>query len=189
MTKILIVGDSFASLELAGTDGWPKKLADCYEVTNVAAPGIGEYKILQNLKSQRIAEFDLVIVSHTSPNRIHCEVNPLYPKGHLYSKSDVIFADAENKQSQFLIDFFKFIFDPEYYQFIHTCCCAEIDQLTRDVPTIHMTNFDWNGLYQFGNLINFYDLWLTNRGTKTHYNEHGNHVILETLVNQIKKIT
>ena len=187
MTNILIAGDSFASLQLSGSNGWPKKLAEQYSVTNVAEPGIGEYKILQNLKNQNINTFDLVIVSHTSPNRIHCDTNPLYPADHIYSKSDIIFADAENKKSQFLIDYFKFIFDPEYYQFVHTSCCQEIDRLTTSVPTIHMTNFEWTNLYNFKSMLNFHNLWLENRGTEVHYNEYGNQVILDTLLDRIKK--
>lgn len=190
MKKILIAGDSFSSLQLAGKNGWPKLLTNYYDVTNISQPGIGEYKILQRLKSQDLSKYDLVLISHTSENRLHCETNPLYSKNHLYHYSDIIFADAESKQSQLkiaksIVDYFKEVFDPEYYRFIHHSCCQEIDNLTTGMPVIHMTNFEWNNLYPFRNLINFYDLWINNPGPEVHYSDHGNQVILKTLVDKI----
>jgi hypothetical protein len=188
MTQILIAGDSFSSDQLAGENGWPRALAKKYSVTNVSQPGIGEYKILQNLKSQKLSNFDVVIVSHTSPNRVHCEINPLYPAGHLYSKSDIIFADAESKHNESIIDYFKLIFDTEYYRFVHTSCCREIDQITNTIPVIHMTNFEWSGLYEFDSMLNFYSLWTENRGNEVHYNKNGNDIILAALIDQIKML-
>ena len=62
MKKILIAGDSFSSLQLAGKNGWPKLLTNYYDVTNISQPGIGEYKILQRLKSQDLSKYDLVYI-------------------------------------------------------------------------------------------------------------------------------
>ena len=188
MTRILIAGDSFSSLELAGDHGWPRTLAEHYTVTNVSQPGIGEYKILQHLKTQDLHTFDLVIVSHTSPYRVHTEINPLYPQGHVYHKSDILFADAESKHS-FMSDYFKYVFDPEYYRFVHDSCCREIDQLTKHIPTIHITHFEWTGLYPFASLINFYTFWTANRGNEVHYNRNGNQYVLDTLTKEIEEKT
>jgi hypothetical protein len=106
----------------------------------------------------------------------------------LYSNSDIIFADAESKQNQSIIDYFTLIFDPEYYCFVHTSCCQAIDQMTADIPTIHMTNFEWDDLYQFNNMLNFYGMWTNNRGNEVHYNQNGNRIILQTLTERIDKI-
>jgi len=191
--KILLVGDSFSSLQLAGKNGWAKLLAERFEVTNLSQPGIGEYKILQKLKTQNLSDFDLILISHTSENRLHCQSNPLYPSTHLYHSSDIIFADAESKKPQLniansIVDYFKIIFDPEYYQFIHFCCCQEIDKLTSASPVIHMTNFQWNHLYAFKNLLNFYETWRRHPGNENHYSNEGNLIVFNTLLEKINKI-
>jgi hypothetical protein len=191
MKKIIIAGDSFASIKLAHDHGWPKLLEQSYNVTHVASPGVGEYKILQQLQKHDLSEFDAIIVSHTSPNRIHCEKNPLYPDDHVYRDSDVIFADAENKQStvplaKTLVDYFGEIFDADYYKFIHHCCCEKIDLITNDLPVIHITNFDWTGLYAFDSLLNFYKLWIKNKGDYVHYNQSANQHILKSITKKIE---
>ena len=63
--KILIAGDSFATVWPDSQLGWPTLLAKKYSVVNLAQAGIGEYKILKQIQSQEINNFDLVIVSHT----------------------------------------------------------------------------------------------------------------------------
>jgi hypothetical protein len=192
--KILIVGDSFSSPQLAGKNGWPNLLEKQFVITNLSQPGIGEYKILQKLKTQNLSQFDLVIISHTSENRLHCESNPLYPQSHLYHSSDIIFADAESKKDQLsiantIVDYFKIIFDPEYYRFIHYSCCQEIDKLTSATSVIHMTNFQWNHLYPFKNLLNFYEVWRRYPGEEVHYSYEGNQIVFNTLLEKINKIS
>lgn len=190
--RILIVGDSFSSEQLSGEFGWPVLLRSQYDIDNKSSPGIGEYKILQKLKSSNIKKYDLVIVSHTSPNRLHCEDNPLYPKDHIYHRSDIIFADAEHKAeanpiARSLVDYFEYVFDAEYYKFIHSCCCREIDQLTQETPTLHITHFDWAGFYQFSGMVNFHKLWLSNRGSYCHYNKEANLIIFKELTTLIRR--
>ena len=60
--------------------------------------------------------------------------------------------------------------------------------MTADIPTIHMTNFEWDDLYQFNNMLNFYGMWTNNRGNEVHYNQNGNRIILQTLTERIDKI-
>jgi len=189
--NILVAGDSFSSVELSGKFGWPKLLADKHTVNNVSQPGIGQYKILKNIKNNLSGPVDLVIVSHTSSNRVHCETNPLYASGHVYHNSDMIFADVESKlpESKSYYDYFRYVFDPEYYNFIHHQCCKEIVAALNDTPTIHITHFNWTGLYQFSQLLNFHTLWKENPGSYVHYNQHGNQIILDTLTAKIDQLT
>lgn len=186
--KILIAGDSFASKHLSGQFGWVKQLDDRYLVTNLAHPGIGEYKIKNQVQSVDVNNYDWVIVSHTSPYRVHTVLNPLYAHGHTYRNSDVILADAEHKQHTHLaanqmMYYFKFLFDEEYYRYIHYKCCQDIDFHTKNTQVIHITHFDWSGLYEFNNMINFYDHWKDNVGNFNHYTEYGNSVVFNTLCN------
>jgi hypothetical protein len=184
--KILIAGDSFSSSALSDSFGWPKLLSDMHEVVNVSRPGIGQYKIMCALESQPLDQFDAVIVSHTSPNRVHCAENLLYPPHHVYRNSDLIFADAEHKRNQsadadLAYNYFVKIFDANYYEFIHRSCCEKIDQMTRDCRVVHMTHFEWDNLYQFDNMLNFYQLWNDHKGTYNHYTADANRRILQTI--------
>ena len=60
--NVLIAGDSFAA-EWPGTNGWVKLLARDYDVTNVAQAGVSEYKILQQIQTANLDEYDLIIVT------------------------------------------------------------------------------------------------------------------------------
>ena len=65
-TKILIAGDSFAALYPGERQGWPNLLSEKYNIKNVAQAGISEYKILNQIKSENLNQYDLVIVSYKS---------------------------------------------------------------------------------------------------------------------------
>lgn len=189
MKKILIAGDSFSSSALSGDYGWPYLLGQQHQVTNVSRPGIGEYKIMRALEREQLSKYDVIIVNHTSPNRVHCTENLLYPLKHVYRNSDLIFADAESKrpdaEAELAYNYFLKIFDAEYYRFIHRSCCERIDQLTSGTSVIHMTHFNWDDLYPFDSMLNFYRLWLDNTGTYNHYNKSANQVILKAVQDRL----
>jgi hypothetical protein len=187
---MLIAGDSFAYPGMSANLGWPSLLAEKYNVTNISSPGIGEFKILQALKSQDLSQFDIVLVSHTSPYRVHCEKNPLYIDGHLYQHSDLLFADVEDKSktdplAKALCNYFYHVFDTAYYEYVHNSFCRDIEQLTQQNTTIHITHFEWQNLYLFKNLKNFYELWKDNRGNYSHYNKHASRIVLDWIVTTI----
>jgi len=191
--RVLIVGDSFSSDQLSSDVGWPVLLRQEFTVTNLSAPGIGQYKILKKLQSVDLNNYDLVVISHTSPNRVHCESNPLYPVDHLYRFSDIIFADAEAKLNQIaiaqdIVSYYKNIFDLNYYKFIHSSCCREIHQLTQQSKVVHITHFDWTDLYQFNGMINFYKFWLDNRGDFVHYTKQANQTIYKQLQVKLREL-
>lgn len=192
--NLLIVGDSFSSEQISGQYGWPILLKQDFTVTNLSSPGIGQFKILKKIQSIDLDVYDSIVVSHTSPNRLHCQLNPLYPADHLYRQSDIIFADAESKIDQnlaanHLVYYYKYIFDDEYYQFVHWSCCEKIDQLTQHKQILHITHFNWTHLYQFPNLINYYDFWVSNRGDYTHYSKDANQTIYQQIKDKLQKLT
>lgn len=184
--KLLIAGDSFASDMISQGQGWPDILAQHHDVTNVARPGIGEYKILQSLLQQDFDQYDRIIVSHTSPNRVHTEINPMYPSGHVYHASDLIFSDVESKASstglaRSMHDYFKYVFDPVFYQYVYDKCCQDIVDLDPHHKMIHITHFPWTSTVDVPGLINFYDVWLDNKGPYAHYNHRGTDLVSGTL--------
>ena len=185
--EVLIVGDSFASPELSGAYGWPFLLALKYNVTNLAKPGVGEFKILKQLASVDPEEYDITIVNHTNPYRIHAEHNPLYPEDHLYYNSDIIFADVESKQHSELNFYFKHVFDEEYYNFVFNSCIRAMEDHAWGATLLHITHFEWNDdLYNLP-MINFNKLWLNNRGDYNHYNKKANQEIANTLDKKIQE--
>lgn len=187
--KILIIGDSFSSKCLASASGWPVLLEKHFDITNLSCPGIGEYKILKQLYSADLKKYDAICASHTSPNRVHAEYNPLYLDDHLYHTSDIIFSDVENKNNKIansMMDYFKFVFDQEYYNFIHHCCCEKINQATENYKTLHITHFNWDNLFVFDNFINFYDVWKSNKGSYNHYSKKGNQIVAENVCSYLR---
>lgn len=193
VNNILICGDSFAAESLATTDSWTQLLAKDYKIKNVAMAGISEYKILSQLKISNLNRYDLVIISHTSPNRIHTLTNPLYSdKSHRYHYSDVLFSDVEDKlgeniNADYLYKYFMNVFDFEYYRYVHSCCCSDIDALTTSIKTMHITHFEWDKFYQFENLHNFYSLWCKHKGNINHYDAIANEVIYDSIIMYIKE--
>jgi hypothetical protein len=192
--QILICGDSFAAdwtVKYPG-QGWPNKLAQDHQVTNIAQAGCGEYKILKQLQSIDLNKFDTVIVSHTSPYRIYVHQHPVHQKDSLHVNSDLIYADIQehaktDRSLKCVVDFFEQYFDTDYACFVHGLICEKIDQLLQEFKgtVLHITNIDWNNLYQFPDMISYADLFETHRGTMNHYDEHGNKEIYQQLSRRI----
>ena len=94
--------------------------------------------------------------------------------------SDINQGDTEFSQACRL--YFKHIFDLDYAVDLHNMICQQIDQLCQDLPVIHITHFDYEKLYQFPNMINFYELFLQHRGPVNHYDQYGNGQVYQSLL-------
>ena len=189
--KILIAGDSFATKSSTLNVSWMELLAERFDVTNLAQAGISEYKIYKQLCSIDVNSFDCVIVSHTSPSRIHTKNHPLHKTG-LHKDCDLILNDLVghfrpfNTNLQTAKNFFKYHYDEEYQTDIYNLLRQKIkDMIT--VPYISMTHVEVAGdLAIEENNIDFSKLWAKERGTINHYTEHGNSVIFNTLLDILK---
>ena len=194
MKQVLICGDSFAAdwtVKYSG-QGWPNKLAHDHQVTNIAQAGCSEYKILKQLQSIDLDKFNTVIVSHTSPYRIYVKQHPVHHKDNLHANSDLIYTDIQehakvDRSLKSVVDFFEQYFDTEYACFVHGLICEKIDQLLKKFKgtVIHITNTEWNNLYQFPGMLNYADLFETHRGSMNHYDEYGNEEIYQQLSRRI----
>jgi len=129
--KILVAGDSFAA-EWPGNSGWVKLLAQEHPVTNVAQAGVSEYKILKQIQNENLQDYDAVIVSHTSPSRVHTLDHPLHKDG-LHKDCDLLWTDIEDRPSLFnpslkaAKGYFKYHYDDNYYQTIYSLLRKEIN--------------------------------------------------------------
>ena len=185
--KILIAGDSFAADWSVKYDvqGWPNLLAKQFTVTNVAQAGCGEYKILQQLQHQNLNEYDTIIVSHTSPYRIHVAEHPIHKEDRLHYASDFIYSDVVEHQLIDVQQYFEKYFDTKYAKGIHTLVCKEIANLTATFNTVHITHSDWTDLYQFKDLLNFNNVHKKYKGFTNHYSIKGNNLVYKKLLSKI----
>ena len=184
--KVLIAGDSFATVWPDSHLGWPTLLAKKYDVVNLAQAGIGEYKILKQIKSQEINNFDLVIVSHTSPSRLHTNNHPIHKEG-FHKNCDLILNDLINRSAfrnpslKAAQEYFKYHYDDEYQIDIYILIRKQINELIT-VPYISISHVDIvNTLAIEANHIDFSNLWSKERGSMNHYTVEGNFKIFETL--------
>ena len=189
-SKILIAGDSFSTIWPGTKGGWMELLANDFDVTNLSQAGIGEYKILQQLKSIDTSLFEFAIVSHTSPSRIHTKNHPIHKEG-LHSNCDLIYTDLEdrfdwfNENLRISKKFFEYHYDEDYQLDIYNLIRKEIKNIVKSkyISISHIKIA--TTLSTEDNHIDFSDLWLNHRGTINHYDSEGNIKIYKTLKEQI----
>lgn len=191
--KLLLAGDSFAA-EWPGEKGWPKLLAKEHDVTNVAQAGVSEYKILKQLHNAELTDYDAIIVSHTSPSRVHTPNHPLHKQG-LHKDCDLIYTDLEDRNSLFSPSlraakgYFEFHYDDHYYQTIYSLLRKEIYTLLHEKKYLSMSHhniakaFIWEDKH-----LDFSEFWQKHKGTENHYNELGNEKVLQIVLDNIQKI-
>ena len=191
--KILVAGDSFAA-EWPGESGWVKLLAKELNVTNVAQAGVSEYKILKQLHKSNIDEYDAVIVSHTSPSRVHTPNHPLHKTG-LHKDCDLIYTDIENRSSLFNSSlkaakgYFEHHYDDHYYQTVYSLLRKEIYSLLHNKKYLSMSHhniakaFIWED-----NHLDFSEFWQKHRGKENHYNDTGNTTVCKIVLDKLQKL-
>jgi len=191
--KILIAGDSFAA-RWANTDtGWPSLLSQCFNVTNIAQAGVGEYKILKQIKNSDLNKFDLLIVSHTSPFRIHTPEHPIKRDG-LHKNCDLIYTDLEanidpsNKSLTTALDWFKYHYDEEYQCDMYNLVRQEINRIA-NIPYLCLDHNPITSNHAFEkDRIDFSNIWTKHRGVINHYNDDGNTLVFQTIRDKIEKL-
>jgi hypothetical protein len=184
--KILIAGDSFASAWPDSNTGWVNLLAERYTVTNIAEPGIGEYKILKQIESIDTTEYDIVIVSHTSPSRIHTKNHPLHKTG-FRKNCDLIFNDLDNRYNIFNLNllvsklFFRYHYDDVYQIDIYNLIREKIKNSIH-TKYISISHVDIANQLKIEDLhIDFSNLWQQERGYVNHYTDTGNRLIYDKI--------
>ena len=191
--KILISGDSFAAnwtVKYPDQKGWPNLLEDKFDIKNVAQAGCSEYKIYKQLENEKLENYDHIIICHTSPFRIPTINHPIHFNDILHKNCDLLYSDIKenldkNPELISICDFFEKYFDFESAIFSHRLICKEIELITASYNTIHVTNIDWKDFYQFKNMLNFYELFQTNRGFTNHYDDTGNDIVYRTILKRL----
>jgi len=187
--KILLAGDSFSAKWPDSPSGWPELLKSEFKITNLSQAGVGEYKILKQIKSQNLNKFDLVIVNHTSPFRVHT-LNSIH-NTPLHSNCDLIFTDIEanydqkNESVVTAFNWFKHHYDEEYQVDIYRLMREEILR-SIGIPYLAIDHTPTSSFYATElNHLNFTYHWLSNKGLVNHYTEDGNQHVAKTIKEKI----
>jgi hypothetical protein len=185
MKKLLIAGDSFAAnwqIKYNGV-GWVNLLENDFEVKIIAQAGVSEYKIMKQLENQNLDDYDNIIVSHTSAYRIPIMEHPIHKNDLLHKNCDLIFSDVSEHTANSIMktahDFYKDIFNPEYFIFINDLIYKEIYKMSDKM--IHITFFD---CFYNDDVKKYESVFLNNKGNMNHLNDAGN----EIMYNEIKKL-
>ena len=189
--KILIAGDSFAAdytKKYPDRLGWPNFLAHTHDVTNLAQAGCSEYKIYQQLVNQDLDQFDVILICHTSPYRLHTLHHPAHHDDILHGHSDFIYSDLKNHAANHtelacVVEFFERYFDLDHATFVHNLICEKIQNMVKCSPARvwHITSLDYENLFRFENHLDFYPLFKSNRGDANHFDSTANHHIYNTI--------
>jgi len=140
--KLLIIGDSFAadwSVKYPKVFGWPNLLSNNYQVTNLAQAGASQYRLLQQLLSVDIDQYDVFIVVHTSPYRVPTRQHPVHYHDKLHSNADLLYSDITyhavwykrlfNRALASAEDFFVYHFDQDYQETVYQLFVDRINQI------------------------------------------------------------
>lgn len=189
--KLLICGDSFAAdwtIKYPTQKGWPNLLANKYTVTNIAQAAVSEYKILKQIQRIDLQKFDTIIVSHASPNRIHCVQHPIHADNILHKDSDLIYTDLlahpNNSDAKLAVNFFERYFEIDYYQDISELICREICNILGEythLNQIHLVNINKRALYDFLPSHDINPIFKRYRGDMNHLNDLGNQKMVELI--------
>ena len=188
--KILVAGDSFAA-QWPGNNGWVKLLEKVYNVTNVAQAGVSEYKILKQLQKEKIDNFDCIIVSHTSPSRVHTLNHPLHKEG-LHKDCDLLYNDIDrtslfNASLSAAKNYFKYHFDDQYYCDIYHLLRKEINNMLATKKYISVSHTDIAKLFIIeDNHIDFSEFWQEHKGKENHYSKEGNQKLFNIVIDAVK---
>lgn len=192
--KVLLCGDSFATdwtTQYPEVCGWPNLLANQYNITNCAEAGVSEYKILKQVQTPVLENYDAIIIVHTSVSRVHIEQHPIHKSG-LHKNCDLIYNDLANTKSKNKvittgIDYFKYIFDETYYRDLYEMFLGRIVNATLRHNTLHVTFFDNPVHYPFG-CIKLKSIHDTQPGFANHLSDLGNQQIFERIDQWLKSV-
>ena len=188
--KLLIAGDSFTadwSIKYPDVVGWPNMLASKYDVQNIAQAGVGEYKILKQLESVDVSNFDAVIISHTSFSRVHTKKHPFLFDDVLHKNCDLILSDLNHKKylnesARTAYNYFKYHFDENYYEDIYNLVRDKIESLIKDIKLyLPINNFQPRSYdISYNHLLHSY------KGDINHFNQEGNEIIFKDVLNYLR---
>ena len=194
----LILGDSWAAdwnVKYTEYPGWPNIIAQKYTVTNIAQAGASQYSILKQLDTIQPLDYDIIIISITSPYRVYTPQHPVHTSG-LHANSDLIYSDIEHHASKFpdnkrlhsAVAYFEDHYDLGYADTIHhnmvDNCLNRLDSRNTIVTSNIKNNVDFVGEYQY---IDGHEISLSYPGLINHTSEEGNQIFAKEIIKSINE--
>ena len=197
--RILIIGDSFAadwSVKYNEYKGWPNLIAEKFPTINLAQAGVSEYKIYQQLIGVNLMNFDLVIVSHTSPLRVPTRRHPIHSGDSLHNAADLMFTDIEYHRSRLknffntalrsAYNFFMHHYEVEYFETSYKLFREKINQIIGNKPVIVISNLpDMDDFITEKIVLKFQ----SDGGIINHMTKSGNYQIYLSIIETIKQLS
>lgn len=194
MKKVLIVGDSFASDWTVKYDGggWPNMLSALYKIKNAAQAGCSQYKILQQLRKEKLDKYHYIIVSHTSPYRLPVKNHPIHSKDSLHKNSDLIYSDIlehskTNDRLLGIVDYMENYMDVDYLTYVHDLISMEIEKLVKPYKVLNLEHIK-NNATSCHTKIDLTKIQEEHNGLINHYSQYGNNLVLREVINALEKL-
>ncbi len=196
--NILILGDSWAAdwnVKYTEYTGWPNIIAQKYTVTNIAQAGVSQYGILKQLDTIQPLDYDVVIISITSPYRVYTPQHPVHTSG-LHANSDLIYSDIEhhaskfsdNKRLQSAKAYFEDHYDLDYADTIHRSmvdlCLNRLDTSNTIMTSNIKNNINYVGEYLY---IDGHEITSSYPGLINHTSEEGNQIFAKEMIKLINE--
>jgi hypothetical protein len=190
--NVLIAGDSFgAEWPTTGNNqGWPNLLISDFKITNISRAGVSEYKILKQIQSIDQRDFDIVVVNHTSPGRVHTRKHPIHSTG-LHENCDLLYNDIDGRFSMFnralqsAKDWFLYHYDDNYQKDIYQLIRKQIDSIIT-IPYLAVSHMPISAEFCIEkNHLDLSNIWARHRGDVNHYSKEGNQLVALTIENNI----
>ena len=172
-------------------------LADRYEVTNLSRAGVGEYKIYRQLAPTDFDDYDVIIVCHTSPYRVHTRKHPIHGDSSFHAMADLIYSDIEYHRSKILSfinrsltaawHYFKYHYDLDYQEFIYCATRDKINDLLLERSVIHIDTALVPEKFRTGN-FDISDINIR-PGEANHLSREDNIKVFELLNERIEEIS
>jgi len=195
--RLLILGDSFSAdwrQDYPNSKGWPTLLEESFSVTNLSQCGCSEYRIARQLETVDPADFDYVVVSHTSPYRLYAPHHPAYDCNSMHRHCDFLYSDVEAHHELYpellcVKEYFETFFDLEHAKFQHRLTIEHIERTLTEyaIPVLHIAHIDWQELYTPQFFRCYSDIWQKERGTINHYTDRGNKTVAQDIVDYFNK--
>ena len=195
--NILILGDSWAAdwnVKYTEYLGWPNTIAQQHTVTNIAQAGVSQYSILKQLDTIQPLDYDVIIISITSPYRVYTPQHPIHTSG-LHANSDLIYSDIEHHASKFpdnkrlhsAVAYFEDHYDLGYADTIHhnmvDNCLNRLDNRNTIVTSNIKHNSEYVGEFMY---IDGYPVFQKYRGKINHLSLEGNQIFAKEIIKLLK---
>jgi hypothetical protein len=120
--------------------------------------------------------------------------HPIHHGDILHNNCDLIYEDLkshadDSDEIRFFVDFFEKYYDLEHAIYVHNLICRDIAEYLKNYQgkVVHIRNIPWDGFYQFADMIDNSDVFLSHRGGNNHFDNQGNSIVYQRVMERISE--